>query len=109
MDAKDKFKHMDAARRKVGSAKMYKGKYAGPDKYKGVIPDELKSQYKGKYFGKEKYEGANRPARVDSGVKKRQPSFGNIKGKVKKVKKLPWVDESGVNHAGTDPDKMYAS
>lgn len=37
----------------------FKGKYAGPDKYKGVIPPHLKHKYKGKYFGKEANKGAN--------------------------------------------------
>lgn len=48
-----------AAARKLGTQKKYKGKYAGPDKYKGEIPEHLKSKYKGKYFGKEAGKGAN--------------------------------------------------
>lgn len=48
-----------AAQRKMGTQKKFKGKYAGPDKYKGVVPAHLKSKYKGKYFGKEAGKGAN--------------------------------------------------
>lgn len=36
---------------------MPKGKYYGPDKYKGVIPKGYKGKGKGKYFGPEKYKG----------------------------------------------------
>lgn len=39
--------------------KRFKGKYAGPDKYKGVIPDHLKDKFKGKYFGKDSNKGSN--------------------------------------------------
>jgi len=41
--------------------KKFKGKYAGPDKYKGKIPKHLKHKYKGQYFGREKYKGAADP------------------------------------------------
>lgn len=36
---------------------MPKGKYYGPDKYKGKIPEGYKGDAKGKYFGPEKYKG----------------------------------------------------
>lgn len=37
----------------------YRGKYAGPDQYKGVIPEGYKGKAKGKYFGKEANLGQN--------------------------------------------------
>ena len=81
----------------------FKGRYAGPDKYKGVIADELKDKYKGTYFGKDKYKGANRLA---TSVKPEKLPFK----KPKKKKTYPgWTDPSGVRHAGNEPGKMYAS
>lgn len=61
--AKDKEAYTRAAKRKTIEAtpakKKYKGKYIGPDKYKGRIPAHLKGKYKGSYFGKEAGRGRN--------------------------------------------------
>jgi hypothetical protein len=100
-----------AARKKqsiVSAAqRRFKGKYAGPDKYKGVIPDHLKSKYKGTYFGKEKNEGRNV---VVSGKKvstskpvTKLPTLINNKNK----KPIP-TKPSNARHPGKDPDKIYA-
>lgn len=56
----------EAAQRRTASLKKYKGKYAGPDKYKGVVPDKLKKKYKGKYFGKDKDKGGNQLRQIVS-------------------------------------------
>jgi hypothetical protein len=48
--------------------KKFKGKYAGPDKYKGKIPKHLKSKYKGTYFGREKYKGTADPGAIISDI-----------------------------------------
>lgn len=41
----------------AAARRRFKGKYAGPDKYKGRIPPHLRHKYKGMYFGKEANKG----------------------------------------------------
>lgn len=50
---------MQAAAQRKATKMKFKGKYAGPDKFKGVIPEGYKGKAKGKYFGKDSRQGAN--------------------------------------------------
>jgi hypothetical protein len=50
---------MQAAAQRKATKMKFKGKYAGPDKFKGVIPEGYKGKAKGKYFGKDSRKGAN--------------------------------------------------
>lgn len=92
--------------------KKWKGKYVGPDKYKGVVPKHLKSKYKGKYFGPDSAQGNNKDVSdlraIGDRIKK--------KNRGKKLRgtgtPLPpntpgWTDEQGVRHAGNEPGKKY--
>ena len=102
--------------------KRYKGKYAGPDKYKGVIPEHLKGKYKGKYFGKEERKGANydAPSKAPApdikdwieNERKLKPGPGKpgkrIPGMNFKKKPITGIPNPDMNHAGDDPTKRYA-
>lgn len=45
---------------KEAAQRRFKGGYAGPDKYKGIIPTSMKSKFKGKYFGKDSLKGVSK-------------------------------------------------
>lgn len=60
---------------KAPTVKQYKGKYAGPDKYKGIIPEHLKDKYKGTYFGKEANKGSSN--RAPAAVANRDNAFSS--------------------------------
>lgn len=81
----------EAAQRRT---KHYKGKYIGPDKYKGKIPKHLRHKYKGKYFGKESGKGAN-------------PAYaGDFKPSTKGVTKAPGrISKTPVNTGPMKPKK----
>lgn len=87
-----------AAARKLGTQKKYKGKYAGPDKYKGEIPKHLQHKYKGKYFGKEAGKGVNptvsQPTSTES-TQRFQPVMDQIKGYSSKRLKTPEEKAAG--------------
>ena len=107
----------------AAAQRKYKGKYAGPDKYKGVIPKHLQSKYKGKYFGRESNKGGNptkiekmgtvlraqpigksRPVNTETSARfKTQPvgDFKNIANKTKSVvsKRLKTPEERATGQA----------
>lgn len=78
----------------AAAQRKYKGKYIGPDKYKGIIPKHLQHKYKGKYFGKEKYGGLAKNAPFQNVERKTstapRPDISKvIKGVATKQSNLP--------------------
>lgn len=92
--------------------KKWKGKYVGPDKYKGVIPEHLKSKYKGKYFGPDSAQGSNKNASnlkaIGNKIKKNRGKKPGVTGTPLPPNTPGWTDENGVRHAGNEPGKKYA-
>jgi hypothetical protein len=90
----DKYKTMqqqqDAQSQGSGAVpkKKYKGKYIGPDKYKGVA-QQGKKTFKGKYAGPDKYKGRVPESKPISGPKKPDWTPGDfIKNERPIMKKL---------------------